>query len=356
MKNKSFRKRIITTITAITLILGIFTSCEKSVPPEIGDTQTNFDLSNTELIGLDVDNFCLSSVESSVMSDRLMYSAVHDFFQCKPPRAFAFVRVLEIEQKGDDDTVSGTIQTSTVQVLSTIWDNGDDLPQVISVNQYHHGVGVSDNYNSIFLRKGGVYLLPLNHSIWEDSDSWSVMGDEDVLFEVDDNGIIWSHSPYRGFSQYNGKEVNEVAALITDLLEDDNFSIASSKFGQYMRWDYDLVDVKIVSEEKVQTQFGTSTDIYTKYTMISPTKGEFSAVSREDDYFVADNRYLVLIWDDGCDGEMIGKGKSTKINNDGTIAGDDGAFSELKGYTVERVLEEAENAKKWWSTRKIKPH
>jgi len=96
------------------------------------------------------------------------------------------------------------------------------------------------------------------------------------------------------------------------------------------------------------SQFGTGEDAdeYTKYTMSSPTKGNFSTISREVDYFVVGNRYLVFVWEDSWEGAMIGDFYSTRINDDGTIAGDS-VFAEFKGHTVEQMMELAERAREW---------
>ena len=61
------------------------------------------------------------------------------------------------------------------------------------------------------LKKGGVYLLPLWH--WE-NDVYLIYSDLDVLFEIDDYGLVWSHSIYPDFNRFDGKLANVLADAI----------------------------------------------------------------------------------------------------------------------------------------------
>jgi hypothetical protein len=214
------------------------------------------------------------------------------------------------------------------------------------VNQYRFGDLVDSNYNSIFLREGGVYLLPLDWFLWEGDDWWNVIGDQDVLFEVDENGFIWSHSPFTEFNQFDGKEANVVAEAIAHLIANENFAMAKSSFGQTLRWDYDLTEVMVISVEPV-TSIWRSDPLF-RYTLHS-TSGEFTAISWEDDYFEVGERYLVFLvpTEETEDGIEIWSFYSTKINDDGKIRGDS-VFSELVGYTVNQVIELAERIITWY--------
>jgi hypothetical protein len=58
------------------------------------------------------------------------------------------------------------------------------------------------------LRIGGVYLLPLRFN--QDWGAYSVVGDLDVLFELNDEGQVVSHSRFPGFSKYDGKSFSEL--------------------------------------------------------------------------------------------------------------------------------------------------
>jgi len=277
--------------------------------------------------------------------DRLLYQRVHDFFQSAPPTGIAFVRVLEVDQTKDD--LSGTTQTSTLQVLETIWGDSNDIPQNINVNQHQYGEAAGGSYDSIFLRKGGVYLLPLDNFDWEGTDWWYIIGNQDVLFEVDNHGIIWSHSPFRGFNQFDGKDVNEVVKAITGLLTNENFDVAMSMFGKTLRWDYDLADVTILSVEPASSQWRS--DPMFRYTLKSP-QGEFTAISWEEGHFEIGENYLVLLvpTEETADGIEIWSFYATRIDNDGKIRGDS-IFTEFKDYTVEQMMEILERVKSWYN-------
>jgi len=339
MKNLLVKSAL--TLICIAFLFSII-SCA-SAPKDI-------DLSNTDLIGLPVNNFCLSEVSASsgvqVSADRLLYTRLHDFFQGAPPAVFAFVRVHEINQTKGDSSTAGTSQESTVQILKTLWDDGSDLPEIIELNQHQHSPLADGNYDSIFLRKGGVYLLPLAFFDWEGSDWWYIIGDNDVLFEVDENGIIWSHSPFTGFNQFDGKDVNAASEAILDLLNDADFAIATSAFGHTMRWDYELAKVTILSVESTTSEWRS--DALFRYTLES-SQGEFTAISWDDDYFEIGKQYLVFLipTEETDDGLMIASFYATLINDDGTIQGDS-VFVELTGYTTDQVFDIAERAAIWY--------
>jgi hypothetical protein len=58
------------------------------------------------------------------------------------------------------------------------------------------------------LRVGGVYLLPVKFNpYW---GAYEVVGDLDVLFELDDEGKIISHSRFPELNQYDGKPFSEL--------------------------------------------------------------------------------------------------------------------------------------------------
>jgi hypothetical protein len=65
----------------------------------------------------------------------------------------------------------------------------------LKIKQSLYGGCVGDEQTNL-LRVGGVYVLPLVR--FESDDVWSVYGDLDALFEVDDKGLIHSHSRLAG--------------------------------------------------------------------------------------------------------------------------------------------------------------
>jgi hypothetical protein len=58
------------------------------------------------------------------------------------------------------------------------------------------------------LRVGGVYVLPLVwYDFFENGEIAIIYGDLDVLFEVDDKGLIQSHSPHEQLNKYDGQRL-----------------------------------------------------------------------------------------------------------------------------------------------------
>ena len=76
-------------------------------------------------------------------------------------------------------------------------------------------------------------MLPLGY--WHDNDTWYVIGDLDVLFEIDDNGCVWTHSKYEDFNRFDGENAEILADAVTAFTSDENFLSATTAFGQIAR-------------------------------------------------------------------------------------------------------------------------
>jgi hypothetical protein len=183
--------------------------CETAANTSITDTQPP--VNTSDIIGLSVNHFCLGDLPPT--GDRLWYTRLDHFLsQGRPPRAFAFVRVIETELS--EYAPNQYSYTSAFEVLSTIWSDDSDIPAIISITQGVPEGGIApENYISFLPRKGGVYLLPLGYF----DDWWYIIGDMDVLFEVDDTGKVWSHSPFADFKQFDGESATLLAQAIKTL-------------------------------------------------------------------------------------------------------------------------------------------
>jgi len=250
------------------------------------------------------------------------------------------------------------MQTSTVHVLSTVW-SSTELPEVIEITQYKYG-GCCAGEETNLLREGGVYLLPLY--FWDGGNTWQVAADLDVMFEVDNSGLIWSHSQYEGFNRFDGQEATVVADLITAMTSDVNFPAAVTLFGIIARhwgvmmevtvlgatidpnrWEWEQ-NLLIMSADNVLTI--ASNDFYEW----RPESGdEFNAVSWC--YLEQGGRYLIL-FDPSEGGPYIEERSVARINADGTITAisEENLFSAFNGFTVEQVKVEAERAIEWHMT------
>ena len=199
--------------------------------------------------GLPVENFSLQKLNlDAEMCRAWAWAQVPDFFAEEheggmKADSFVIVKVTDIqtetptteyiEKFGEVHAIerSEHRQTSTVSVLEHIW--GEATPQNFQIVQWDH------SYSSIgptnMLRKGGVYLLPLqkyggNGSERLMDEEYSVAGDLDVLFEIDDTGHVFSHSDFSGFNHYDGKPYTALADAIVNFAENPDFSLVGFHF------------------------------------------------------------------------------------------------------------------------------
>ena len=322
-------------------------------------------------IGLPVDNFNLAELHNSIEADRRAYSKLSDFFSQYNgvPDMFVFAKVIDTEQIDETPRYSASNnirQNSSVEILSVIWNRDGSTLETISVTQYLFGGCCADEPTNL-LRKGGVYLLPLTY--WEQTDTWRIVDDLDVLFEVDDKGRVWSHSKYEDFKRFDGKDANILLEAITAFTSDENFSAAVSRFGLIVRSNWAiLMEATFVSvipmEDKwdnncYENTFIVDNIISTAENLKQPDTGDeiqlISYSSLTSIHLEQGGWYLIF-----CapyeDGAQIDTESIAKINDDGTISEiftpDDyrryhRAFEGYNGYTVEQMQKEAERAKAW---------
>jgi hypothetical protein len=330
----------------------------------------------TKLAGLPTGTFRMDEVASDpagMMSSRVAHLTLLDFFRWgMSPQAFVFVRVTDTQLKTFDVSESFTgqgekqFQLSTVDILETIWNSYhfEQLPQKMNIYQEVHSGNWGMEVTNL-LREGGVYLLPIwLHNCEEDQLAmWRIMGDLDVLFEVDDKGSIWSHSLYWSeFTQFDGEPAKKLADEITALTSCENFDVAISAFGWMTRHAM-LAEVTVTSSTSHTTNWGSS---YYRYNMEIDviTIGEdmdwwqnsniISAVSYNDSLKVG-GRYLIFLERFGTeDSPSILTERAAQINEDGTFTAIDArewfgtaVFGEWEGYTVVQMREFAERAQAW---------
>jgi len=127
-------------------------------------------------------------------------------------------------------------------VLSVPWIRDGVPPQSLSLTQILYGE--RDQVNNL-LRGGGVYLLGLSYF----DDEWGIHADRDVQFEIDDQGLIWSHSEYEGFNRFDGQEANVLTQAIIEQTSDENFAVAMTRLGRFLPRSVtaDVTVVRVVS-------------------------------------------------------------------------------------------------------------
>jgi hypothetical protein len=313
------------------------------------------------LAGLPVDNFSLADIqtEGEMLADRMACVQIIDFFGF-PGYAdmFVFARVSGTEQREDDVTLK---QTSSLQILSTVWSKNGNMPGTLSVAQSLYGGCMGDEKTNM-LREGGVYFLPLSYR--ENEGMWCVAGDLDVLFEVDDKGLVWSHSIYGSFKKYDGKDANNIAEYVKQLTSDENFSAANTVFGKIAGDWGALAEVTVLSVNSAKTDWGYDRHEYTlrAESVLSAASGDrfpapedgnsIKVISYSSGYLEIGGRYLVMI--DPSESGYIEESRAARVNGDGTITavavpGEyyTNIFTEYNGCTIEQMREEARRAKAW---------
>jgi hypothetical protein len=213
-------------------------------------------------VGLPTRNLCLSAARNINVGNgaRAPQTRLTDFFVLGGNHlsAFVFVRVTDARIEPYGNTAQR--QIANVEILETVWNCSGNLPQTLTVYQ---GVweASEDRHTSepvSLLREGGVYLLTLIYSPWFQqlwgTDYWEINGfSHDVLFEVGDNGNVWSHSPHRGLNRFNNRPASELAEAIRDITRGEHFDVILDSFAT--RSQYSLVEVTVMSNNLRQTDF-----------------------------------------------------------------------------------------------------
>lgn len=311
---------------------------------------------DTSLNGLAVENFKLSDIQTGE-TDRLQARKLSDFF-LDPfvPDMLVYVRVLDTEQWEDKtDRYTTLKQMSSARVIEKVWCKYEDIPENIVIEQSLNGGCMGDEKTNM-VRKGGVYLLPLKKD--GANEKWHVIFDLDVLFEVDNEGRIWSHSPFEKFRLYDGKDTEVLSEDMAAMTSDANFSSAITPLGQMVvNWGErgTLAEVTIAAVESAENIGGFSCYQYTfgEFRPLSPTNNpNVGAISYTDSnpMLKVGSRYLIML-DYSENGPYIEKNNAARINEDRTISpvSSDSrhAFVSLDGYTVEQITESIEQAVAW---------
>jgi hypothetical protein len=120
--------------------------------------------------------------------------------------SFAIVKVESVEPaeiQSDYPSLGRDGQIAECGVLYNVLGDGLDVP--FKIEQYLYGGRAGDEATNL-LRVGGVYVLPLVKSV--EQEYWGIYGDLGVLFEVDDKGLMHSHSSFAELNKYDGKPLS----------------------------------------------------------------------------------------------------------------------------------------------------
>ena len=204
--------------------------------------------------GLPVVNHCLP--QENPMASRMGVSSLLDiidspgravqFWTENPVQAFAFVRVIETTQEENR-------LISTIEVLKTVWSREHELPKTMTLTQHSGAIMCCTPYGEL-MREGGVFLLPLwynDGSMQGWHDGWFNWTYHDVLFEIDNNGLVWSRSNLSAFNRFDGRHTSVLTNAILGIINgDENLgrNIAHTIFG-WAADDGALAIITIASSE-----------------------------------------------------------------------------------------------------------
>jgi hypothetical protein len=159
--------------------------------------------------GLPASDYVQIGEDEDAAADRLGFRSLRDLAEYAD--AWALIpSVSEVSAEGDNMQTSIAWHAETIggEITERQWDGYTvSTGSRILIRQALIGGCTMDEPNNL-LRVGGVYLIPVKfNDYW---GAYEAVGDLDVLFEIDDNGKIKSHSRYGGLRQYDGRTLPEL--------------------------------------------------------------------------------------------------------------------------------------------------
>jgi len=337
-----------------------------------GVNDKNNTLIDSAMRGLPVENFNLADMEINTVMDRIGFINFGAFFEYGA-NTFTIVKVTDtkiyeaeyeterINKFGEDIDIQREIlpkrQMSEIKVLQNIY--GDCKSETIQITQSiyesHFCLGTTN-----VLRKDGVYILPLS----QHENGWYIMGDMDVLFELDEKGNVWSHSSFESFNKYDGKNVDYFINELQSMFSNKDFILTNSPFGGMLR-GWTLADITVTGISDGSKYYSYS---FTVNEILSDPKHENSAPlgttgkikvykdSEEKVSLIEGTRYLICL--DRYEGDIFVNNRMVaEIGNDEKItvlsAPDDhyymGAsiFTPYDGYTISDFREMVSRINSW---------
>jgi hypothetical protein len=215
---------------ALIIVPGLF---EKNIIPDSGPVQSIIKSGAnipaiSSLRGLETSNFTYDSGSDgeadSMIDTSGGYAAINGmFYFFNNPDLDSSIAVIHvISTKGlgpDSDSIfNSPRQSSVAEVLYSV---GDPIPEKISIMQDLAG-GCTGSELSNLVRADGIYVLELNRNInpeYKVDEYYIPTGDLEGLFEVDNKGLIQSHSNSPELEKYDGKSLETLWGDIMYLYE-----------------------------------------------------------------------------------------------------------------------------------------
>ena len=165
---------------------------------------------------LQTGGFTLVEKANGLVADRIVFSSLDELAEY----ADAFVLIANVHEVAPDgDNMQSTVAEYAMTIGGQIRTKQCDDYTVstgsrVLIRQQLIGGCSMDEPNNL-LRVSGIYVLPLRFN--EYGGAYEVVGDLDVLFELDDMGKMVSHSRWEGLNQYNGMTLPDFLDIIQGL-------------------------------------------------------------------------------------------------------------------------------------------
>ena len=324
-------------------------------------------LLDNSMRGLSVKNFSLADTKNGSTMDRMAFQSFGSLFEYGAEH-FVVVKITDTHTQKGKSGGGFDRQVSEAYVLQSIY--GKCETSTISITQSvikdHFCLGTTN-----LLRKGGLYLLPLS----QNDDTWNILGDMDVLFEIDDTGKVWSHSDFADFNRFDGKSIESMIDELQILFSNADFMLANSPFGGVLRsWSLADVTISDKSHEKTDKNGDSYYNFaFTVHEILSVPHsesttplgktGSIKVYTDEVDaiQFLTGNRYLLCL--DRYEGDIyVNSLMIAKIGNDETITAmpapdtqsfmGASVFTPYDGYKLADIRAMVSRIKAWRDTEK----
>jgi hypothetical protein len=281
---------------------------------------------------------------------RIAFSSLRDFF-VHETTTVVVARVTDTKPQTDD-------QQATLEVLETLY--GRSAAQITLTQNRLGGCTLEEQTN--LLRRGGVYVLPLYQY---EEGRYSIWGDLDVLFEIDDKSLVFSHSDRDDFKAFDGKPYTALLEAVSGLLGNEPLLAKAPRLTRLLDEGMPLVEVTVLSApvprpaapdtalggQQAFNQQARLTRTLAAGQEAAPLPEELTIVTMagEERLLQPGDRYVLFLWEQQVDGTGryfgLESNRAAHVGANGaltTLFPDWDAFAETKTIdTLVRLLEEA---------------
>ncbi len=228
----------------------------QQTPPTASNTDG---LAVADLRGLPASDYTWTEGDGVAFS-RIAFSSLYDI--CSYYNNYGMegdivvAKVLSAESFNNDGDGVMTVERQRA-VIQVLYGLDNQLPEELTIVQNKAGGCVGTELTNL-VRVGGIYVLPLSRYP-DGEEEYYVSGDLDALFEVDDQGLLHSHSLFEDLNRYDGQPLTALWDDITYLHE---HPALTSKLVQSLRWyaesDSETYAIRLgtVTGEAGESEFG----------------------------------------------------------------------------------------------------